>query len=127
MGKWLSRVIEKSGSQGEKYQESLINNTDKTDRIQERDLPDSKPDREKSFEETTRLFQERGWVQIWSTYLNASIYLARHKSTQVPDPSLAKYTKDEVDALQGLSLDELKTLHEAKVLFRGNIFKKQRN
>ena len=79
------------------------------------------------FDQAIKLFKERGWIQVWSTYLNESIYLTRHKSTQVPDPSLAKYTKDEVDALRGLSLDELKTLHEAKVLFRGNIFKKQRN
>ena len=89
-------------------------------------------------EEAVRLYKERGWVQIWSTYLDETIfpdakipgttnYLVRHKSTQVPDSALATYTKAEIDALQDLSLDELKTLHEAKVLFRGTLLEQQRN
>jgi len=78
-------------------------------------------------DEAVRLYKERGWVQIWSTYLDESIYLVRHKSTQVPDSALATYTKAEIDALQDLSLDELKTLHEAKVLFRGTLLEQQRN
>jgi hypothetical protein len=61
-----------------------------------------------------------------STYLNESIYLVKHKSTQVPDPSLPKYTQTEVDALRSLSLDELKTLHEAKKIFGEAISKKEK-
>ena len=78
-------------------------------------------------EEAVRLYREQGWVQVWSTYLNAPIYLTRHKSTQVPDPKLATYTKDEIDALKELNWDELKTLHEAKVLFGGTIHEKETN
>ena len=78
-------------------------------------------------EEAVRLYNERGWVQVWSTYLNAPIYLTKHRSTQVPDLSLPKYTQAEVKALKGLSLDELKTLHEAKVLFGGAIHEKEAN
>ena len=78
-------------------------------------------------EEAVRLYRERGWLQVWSTYLNAPIYLTKHRSTQVPDPTLSKYTQTEVKALKGLSLDELKTLHEAKVLFGGVIHEKEVN
>ena len=73
-------------------------------------------------EEATRLYQKRGWIQIFSGYLNQSIYLVKNKSTRVPDPSIPKYTKEETEALRGLTLDELKTLHEAKQLFKGSIW-----
>ena len=72
-------------------------------------------------EEATRLYQKRGWIQIFSGYLNQSIYLVKNKATRVPDPSFPRYTKEETEALRGLTLDELKTLHEAKQLFKGTI------
>ena len=71
--------------------------------------------------EATRLYQKRGWVQIFSGYLNQSIYLVKNKSIKIPDPSIPRYTKEETEALRGLTLDELKTLHEAKVIFKGEI------
>ena len=71
--------------------------------------------------EATRLYQKRGWIQIFSGYLNRSVYFVKNKSTRVPDPSIPKYTKEETEALRGLTLDELKTLHEAKVIFKGEI------
>ena len=73
-------------------------------------------------EEATRLYQKRGWVQIFSGYLKQNIYLVKNKATRVPDPSIPRYTKEETEALRGLTLDELKTLHEAKQLFKGSIF-----
>ena len=79
------------------------------------------PDRSIHIEEATRLYQKRGWIQIFSGYLNQSIYLVKNKSTRVPDPSIPKYTKEETEALRGLTLDELKTLHEAKAIFKGEI------
>ena len=79
------------------------------------------PDRSIHIEEATRLYQKRGWIQIFSGYLNQSVYLVKNKSTRVPDPSIPKYTKEETEALRGLTLDELKTLHEAKVIFKGEI------
>ena len=71
--------------------------------------------------EATRLYQKRGWIQIFSGYLNQSIYLVKNKSIKIPDPSIPRYTKEETEALRGLTLDELKTLHEAKVIFKGKI------
>ena len=72
-------------------------------------------------EEAVHLYRERGWIQIFSGYLNQSVYLVKNKSTRVPDPSIPRYTKEETEALSGLTLDELKTLHEAKVIFKGKI------
>ena len=72
-------------------------------------------------EEATRLYQKRGWIQIFSGYLNRSVYFVKNKSTRVPDPSIPRYTKEETEALRGLTLDELKTLHEAKMIFKGEI------
>ena len=79
------------------------------------------PDRGKSIQEATRLYQKRGWVQIFSGYLNQSIYLAKDNRVKVPDSAIPKYTQSEVDGLKNLTLDELRTLHEAKVLFKGTI------
>ena len=79
------------------------------------------PDRSIHIEEATRLYQKRGWIQIFSGYLNQSVYLVKNKSIKIPDPSIPKYTKEETEALRGLTLDELKTLHEAKMIFKGEI------
>ena len=79
------------------------------------------PDRSIHITEATRLYQKRGWIQIFSGYLNQSIYLVKNKSTKIPDPAIPRYTKEETEALSGLTLDELKTLHEAKVIFKWEI------
>jgi hypothetical protein len=72
-------------------------------------------------DEATRFFNKRGWIQIFSGYLNTNLYLVRNNQIKIPDPSLHKYTEKEVMKLHGLTLDELKTLHEAKVIFKGTI------
>ena len=78
-------------------------------------------DRGKSIQEATRLYRKRGWIQVYSTYLKANIYLVRNKAIHVPDPSILRYAESEIDALRDLSLEELKTLHEAKIIFKGVI------
>ena len=74
-----------------------------------------------SVENATELFKERGWIQIYSGYLKQSIVLVRDEKVKVSDPSIPKYTQAEIQSLKDLTLDELKTLHEAKVLFKGKI------
>ncbi len=69
----------------------------------------------------TRLYLKQGWVQIYSTYLASNIYLVRDDSIKVPDRSILKYTQAEIHTFKGLTLDELRTLHEAKVIFEGKI------
>jgi hypothetical protein len=98
--------------------------------ISAKDGLNSKPSYEKNefneinpiyLEEATRLFQKRGWVQIWSGYLKQSIYLVKDKKIIVPDLTLSRYTQDEIESLKGLSWEETQTLHKAKVLFKGEI------
>ena len=79
------------------------------------------PDRGKSIQEATRLYRKRGWIQVYSTYLKANIYLVRNKAIHVPYPSILRYAESEIDALRDLSLEEIKTLHEAKIIFKGVI------
>jgi len=79
------------------------------------------PDRGKSIQEATKLYRKRGWVQIFSGHLNQSIYLVKNNRVKVPDLTLSKYTRNEIAALKGLSWEETQTLHEAKILFNGEI------
>ena len=79
------------------------------------------PDRSIHIEEATHLYQKRGWIQIFSGYLNQSVYLVKNKSTRVSNPSIIKYSQEEIESLNGLTLDEIKTLHEAKMIFKGEI------
>ncbi len=71
--------------------------------------------------EATELFKKRGWVQIYSGHLKQSIVLLRDEKIKVPYPTLPQYTQAEIQSLKDLTLDELKTLHEANVLFEGKI------
>jgi hypothetical protein len=73
------------------------------------------------FEEAVRLYRERGWVKIWSGYLEESIYLVRDELVRVPDRSIPRYTQGEAEALNGLTIDEIQTLHEAKIVFKGTV------
>ena len=82
------------------------------------------PNRWKSIDEAAKLFKERGWIQIFSCHLNQSIYLVKNDQVNVPDPSIPKYTQFEIEALKGLNLEELMTLHEAKRIFGGTIHEK---
>ena len=76
-------------------------------------------------DEATRLLRNRGWVQIWSGYLNKHIYLVRNEEVKVPDATLSKYTESEIEALKDLSMEEIQTLHEAKIIFKGIISDKK--
>ena len=71
--------------------------------------------------DAARLYKKRGWLQIYSTYLNRTIYLVRNEGVKVPTSDLPVYTESEVNALRGLSREEVLTLHEAKVIFKGTI------
>ena len=68
-------------------------------------------------------YKRDGFIQIFSAYLEESIYLARDENvaSRVPDKTLPIYIESELAALKGLSLGELRTLHEAKIIFDGVI------
>jgi hypothetical protein len=74
-----------------------------------------------SVEEATKLFKKRGWIQIWAEYLNQHIYLVRNDKVKTPDTGILRYAQSELSDLRGLSVDELKIMHEAKKAFGGVI------
>jgi hypothetical protein len=86
--------------------------------------PTHSSNRGKSIEEATELYKKRGWIQIFSCHLIQSIYLVKNDRVKVPDPSIPKYTQVEIEALKGLNLEELMTLHDAKRIFGGTIHEK---
>jgi hypothetical protein len=128
MGKWLDRAIKKEELQGTKYIYSSKSRTDQTDKTphQTQFAPETaKGGLNKTnpihLAEATYLYENRGWIQVFSGYLKQSIYLMENKWIKVPDPSLPKYTRHEIAALNGLNWEEIQTLHEAKLLFKGEI------
>ena len=48
------------------------------------------PDRSIHIEEATRLYQKRGWIQIFSGYLKQNIDLVKTKATRGPYPSISR-------------------------------------
>jgi len=78
-------------------------------------------DRAKSIEEATRLFKKRGWIQIFSGHLQENFYLIRHERIKTPSLDYPRYTLKEIQAVAGLSIEELQTMHEAKQIFSGAI------
>jgi hypothetical protein len=78
-------------------------------------------------QETVEEYRRKDWVKIFSTYLNSALYLIRDESVIVPDPTLPKYAQAELEALGGLDLSELKTLHQAKLIFNGTIHRNDNN
>ena len=71
--------------------------------------------------EAIRLYQERGWIEIYSSLLDSKIYLVRDSKIKTPDRRILRYAQSELDSLRGLSIDELKVMHEAKKAFGGII------
>ena len=67
--------------------------------------------------EAARTYQERGWVEIYSSLLDSRIYLVRNSKIRTPDRRILRYAQSELDSLRGLSIDELKVMHEAKKAF----------
>ena len=73
--------------------------------------------------EVSHIYKKQGWIKIFSGYLNKSIYLVKDETVKVPDPTILKYTQQEVESLRDLSIDEIKTLCSAKEIFFGVITK----
>ena len=79
------------------------------------------PDQSICLEEVSRLYRERGWIEIYSSLLDSKIYLVRDSKIKTPDRRILRYAQSELDSLRGLSIDELKVMHEAKKDFGGII------
>lgn len=88
-----------------------------SDNVPEATFLSGSPQRAIQKDMAVRLYRERGWVQIYSGYLGASIYLVKNESIQTPDTGITRYTASEVMILAGLTTEEIRTMHEVKAIF----------
>lgn len=72
--------------------------------------------------QATQDYKLDGYLKIFSTKLNRSIYLAKDEQAKkrVPDKSLQVFLESEVKALRGLNPDESALMLEAKAIFNFN-------
>lgn len=70
-------------------------------------------------EQATQDYRRTGFLKIYSTKFNRHIYLAKDEQAKkrVPEQSLQIFLESEIQALKGLSPDELMLMLEAKVIF----------
>jgi hypothetical protein len=123
--KWLAR-LEDFESRGIHEIADISQNSTGTAVVEiENTLTNSSDEIEESrsvhIKEAADMYKKKGWIRIHSAYLGKDIYLKKNKWKKVPNPELASYTEREIQALRGLSKDELLTLHDAKVIFQGTI------
>jgi len=73
-------------------------------------------------DQATQDYKLNGYLKIFSTKLNRTIYLAKDEKAKkrVPDKSLQVFVESEIDALKGLSADEQMLMLEAKTMFNFN-------
>jgi len=76
---------------------------------------------EADLEEAVSDYKREGCLKIYSTVLAEEIYLVRGSETakQVPEKNLPVYRENEIPALKDLNPDDLKFLHNGKVIFGG--------
>jgi len=74
-------------------------------------------------EEAVSDYKREGYLKIYSTVLAEEIYLVRGSETakQVPEKNLPVYRENEIPALKDLNPDDLKFLHNGKVIFGGEV------
>jgi hypothetical protein len=85
------------------------------------ELEPNNKQKEEDLKEVAKLYKNQGWIEIFSGYLNAKIYLIKHSQVKIPNDSIPTYLESEVEALSSLTKDELSTLHDAKCIFQGVI------
>jgi len=73
-------------------------------------------------DQATQDYKLDGFIKIFSTKLNRSIYLVRDERTKagVPDKSLQVFVESEIKGFRGLSRDEILLLIEARTILNFN-------
>ncbi|MCH7499172.1 MAG: hypothetical protein IH886_04070 [Nitrospinae bacterium] len=68
-------------------------------------------------------YKKYGYCRIFSTVLNAVVYLARDQGAakRVPDQDIPIFIESDFEAVKGLGKEEAKVLLEARILFVGPI------
>jgi len=78
-------------------------------------------------EQAVKDYRQYGYLKIFSTVLGEAVYLAcdDRAAKRVPDRNIAVFLESDLEAVNGLSFEESKTLLEAKFLLGGRIMKTQ--
>ncbi len=77
-----------------------------------------------SIQEAIITYKMQGYIVIYSHALDDFLVLAKNHSMTIPNPEkYPVYILTEIRELEGLELDELRTVHEAKKIFDGKIIK----
>jgi len=66
---------------------------------------------------------KEGYVEVFSALLLETFYIIRNQAVKTPDPSLVRYSLQEIQALKGLSKEELRYMHFAKKEFEGDVIR----
>lgn len=75
-------------------------------------------------EDAALWFRRKGYVKIYSDRMEEYLLLTKNGSIEVPNPEgYARYTVDEINALDGLPFEEVVVIHNAKKVFDGKISK----
>jgi len=86
-------------------------------------IHESKDD-EISIQEAVITYKMQGYIVIYSHALDDYLIIAKNHSMTIPNPKKHPvYILSEIRGLEGLELDELRTVHEAKKVFDGKIVK----
>ena len=65
-------------------------------------------------------YKQRGWVEIYSKFINKKFYLVRNLEVKVPDDSLLRVTQRGLQTLGGLKFNEIQQLFLAAEILCNN-------
>jgi len=68
-------------------------------------------------------FNKFGYLEVYSKVLQESIYFVRDYSVRPPKKDLVRYKLTEALKFKGLSDEQIRYLHNAKILLKGEVVK----
>jgi hypothetical protein len=69
-----------------------------------------------------REYKQRGWVEIYSKFINKKFYLVKNLEVKVPDDSLLRVTQRGLQTLGGLKFNEIQQLFLAAEILCSNVY-----
>ena len=69
-----------------------------------------------------REYKQRGWVEIYSKFINKKFYLVKNLEVKVPDDRLLRVTQRGLQTLGGLKFNEIQALFMAAEILCSNVY-----
>ena len=67
-------------------------------------------------------YKQRGWVEIYSKFINKKFYLVKNLEVKVPDDRLLRVTQRGLQTLGGLKFNEIQQLFQAAEILCNNVY-----